>query len=241
MSFVHSIALLVFAGLGIATTSGTAAQTRGAAAAGCDAPLTMVWIDGGRTSPAVLVEAQREASRIWAPAGIAFDWARPTPGRALRAEAVLVMVRERLAGHAHADLRVSRRHTLGRVIRVSADRPSPLIELAMPVVAASVLRETLFGRPIGDLPELTRDLAVGRGLGRVLAHEIGHWLFGSEHSASGLMRASIERRALVDPIAPALPAAWPSLARDRLRARRACAQPCPVRQPVTAEGTMSCH
>jgi hypothetical protein len=82
---------------------------------------------------------------------------------------------------------------------------------------------------------------VGRGLGRVLAHEIGHWLFGRGHTAHGLMRASIKRRDLVDRTAPPLPAAWPSLARAQLRVRRACALPCPVRQPVTQEGTVSCR
>jgi hypothetical protein len=241
LSTGHSIvALLVFTGLGLATT-GAAAQSRQAAAARCDAPLPLVWIDGGQASPAVLLEAQRETSRIWARAGVAFEWTRSTPDRSVGADEVLVVLRDHLAAPPRAGLRVSRRRTLGRVIRGSADRPGRLIELAMPVVAASVLHERLFGRLIGDLPEVARDVAVGRGLGRVLAHEIGHWLFGSEHSASGLMRASIERRALVGLTAPALPAAWPSLARDRLHARRVCAQPCPVRQPVTQEGTVSCR
>jgi hypothetical protein len=244
MSFVHRIVgLVALTALGLAISgAATAAQEpRAPAAAGCDAPLPLVWIDDFRASPRALDEAEREASRIWAPAGITFDWARAQPHRAIRAGEVLVMVRERLAGLPRADLQVRRRQTLGRVIRVSADRPSPLIELAMPAVTASVLRTTLFGRPIAELPESVREATIGRGLGRVLAHEIGHWLFGREHAPDGLMRAAITRRELVDPIAPPLPAAWPSLARGQLLARRACALPCPVRQPVTEEGTVSCH
>jgi hypothetical protein len=240
MSFEHPIVRLA-AALGL-VVAGLAAAPRAstAPAAACDVPLSLVWIDGGRTSLAVLAEAEREASRIWAPAGIALDWARPTPGRAFRADAVLVMIREQLAGRPRADLRVSGRHTLGRVIRVSSDRPSRLIELAMPTVAASVLQQTLFGRPIRELPDRVRERAVGRGLGRVLAHEIGHWLFGREHAPDGLMRASIRRRDLVDPTPPPLPATWPSRARGQLTARRACALPCPVRPPVTEKGTVSC-
>jgi hypothetical protein len=151
------------------------------------------------------------------------------------------MVREHLAGRPHTDLRVGRRHALGRVILVTPDRPSRLIELSLPLVTTSVQGQMVFGRPVRDLPAVSQAVAVGRALGRVLAHEIGHWLFGREHTPNGLMRASIKRRDLVDAIAPALPAAWPSQARDRLQARRrACAPSCPVRQPVTNKGTVSC-
>jgi hypothetical protein len=236
--FVRLVALTA---LGLSMT-GTAAAAPGAvpAAPACDASLRLVWIDGGRTSRGVLDEAEREASRIWAPAGLTFDWARSTPTRAIRADEVLVLVREHLAGRPRTGLRVGR-HALGRVILVTPDRPSRLIELALPAVATSVQGETLFGRPIRDLPAVSQELAVGRALGRVLAHEIGHWLFGRDHTPDGLMRASITRGDLVDAIAPALPAAWPSLARVQLQARRrACAPSCLVRQPVNSKGTVPC-
>ena len=235
--FVCLLALAVLA----MSAPGTAVQDPAPPVPACDASLPLLWIDGGRASRGVLDAAEREASRIWAAAGLTFDWARATPARPLRPDQVLVMVREHLPGRPHADLRVRGRHTLGRVIRVSADQPSRLIELALPAVTRSVLDQSLFGRPVHDLPPVARDVAVGRALGRVLAHEIGHWLFGREHTPHGLMRASITRRDLVAPIAPALPAAWPSLARGRLQERRrGCAPPCPVRQPVTSKGTVPC-
>jgi hypothetical protein len=239
MSHARSfVCLLALIALG-ATLTG--ADATAPAAPRCDASLPLVWIDYGRTSRLVLDEAEREASRIWTPAGITFAWARSTPERAIRADDVLVMVREELAGRPHTDLRVGRRHTLGRVILVTPDRPSQLIELALPAVATSVQGESLFGRPVRGLPAASRNVAVGRALGRVLAHEIGHWLFGRAHTPDGLMRASIKPRDLVDAIAPALPPAWPSQARDRLQARRrACAPSCPVRQPVTSKGTDPC-
>jgi len=230
------VCLLALTALGL-SMPGAATQAAGPAP---DASLRLVWIDGGRTSRLVLDEAEREASQIWAPAGISFDWARSTPTRTIRADEVLVMVRERLAGRPRTDLRVGRRHALGRVILVTPDRPSRLIELALPAVVTSVQGQKLFGRLIRDLPAASQELALGRALGRVLAHEIGHWLFGRGHTPDGLMRASIARPDLVGPIAPALPAAWPSSARDQLLARRASALPCPVRQPVTEKGTVSC-
>lgn len=241
MSHPRSLVRLVaLAALGL-SMSGTAAAAKARVFAGpeCDATLPLVWIDHGRVSRVALDEAQREASRIWAPAGITFDWARSTPTRAIRAGEVLIMVREHLAGRPRTDLRVDGRHTLGRVLLVTPDQPSRLIELSLPAVTTSVQGQMLFGRPVRELPDASRELAVGRALGRVLAHEIGHWLFGRAHTPKGLMRASIKRRDLVDAIAPALPAAWPSMARDQLMARRAFALLCPVRQPVTEEGTES--
>lgn len=227
MSHARSyVRLVALAALGLSMTQAAAAADAPRPAG--DAPLRLVWIDNGRASRVTLDEAEREASRIWAPAGITFDWARSTPTRAIRADEVLVMVRERLAGRPHTDLRVGRRHALGRVILVTPDRPSRLIELSLPAVVASVHGQMLFGRPIRDLPDASRELAVGRALGRVLAHEIGHWLFGRGHTPRGLMRASIRRPDLVDPVAPPLPADWPSLARGQLQARRrACPLPCP--------------
>jgi hypothetical protein len=243
MSSLHPfVRLVALTALALAMTGGAGRAAAPEDAPGCDdTPLALVWIDGGLTSPVVLAEAEREAARIWAPAGITFDWARSGPDRPSRAGEVLVMVREQLAGRPHAGLRGRRRVTLGRVIRVTAERPGRLIELALPAVSASVLPEALFGRTIRGLPEAVRHLAVGRGLGRVLAHEIGHWLFGSGHTSAGLMRPALKARDLVGATAPALPPAWPSLARDRLRARRPCTRPCPVRQPVTEEGTVPCR
>ena len=120
MSHARSfVCLLALIALG-ATLTG--ADATAPAAPRCDASLPLVWIDYGRTSRLVLDEAGREASRIWAPAGITFDWTRSTPERAIRADDVLVMVREQLAGRPHTDLRVGRRHALGRVVLVTPDR-----------------------------------------------------------------------------------------------------------------------
>ena len=185
----------------------------------CDASLPLVWIDDGRTSRGrwtrPSVKRRGSGRRPASPSTGAID-----TERAIRADELLVMVREQLAGRPRTDLRVKRRHTLGRVILVTPDRPSRLIELSLPAVTTSVQAQSLFGRPVRDLPPAARDVAVGRALGRVLADEIGHWLFGRGHTPDGLMRASIKRRDLVDPIAPALPAAWPSSARLRLQGRR---------------------
>jgi hypothetical protein len=45
-------------------------------------------------------------------------------------------------------------------------------------------------RATGDRPAALRQRLMGRVLGRAIAHELGHFLFGSaDHAPDGLMRA----------------------------------------------------
>jgi hypothetical protein len=54
-------------------------------------------------------------------------------------------------------------------------------------------------RPAGSVPAIRAEHALGLALGRVIAHEIGHYLLGIEHAPRGLMRAVFDARTLVDP------------------------------------------
>jgi hypothetical protein len=210
----------------------------------CAGTLPLVWVDDAGAGRGALAEAQREASLIWDAAGIALTWSHAEPRRPLDGDALLVVVRPRIdprpaAAHPEDSLHGRRRHTLGRVIRASVDRPGRLIELALADVATAVASQPILGRHFRDLPGASRDRVVGRGLGRVVAHEIGHWLFGRAHTPHGLMKASIKRHVLVDPIAPPLPRDWPAAALTQLRARRPCPPACPVRQPVPVTATVT--
>jgi hypothetical protein len=217
---------------------------RDTAEVACAGALPLVWVDDAGAGRDALAEAEREASRIWSAAGIALTWSHAEPRRPLDGDALLVVVRARIDPRRSAQpedsLHGRRRHTLGRVIRSSPTRPGRLIELALGDAAAAVASQRIFGRDWRDLPRAARDRAIGRGLGRVLAHEIGHWLFGRGHAPRGLMKASISRLDLVGPIAPPLPLDWPAAALTRLRAHRPCPPACPVRQPVAVtEGDRS--
>src|SRR4029453_1036018 len=54
--------------------------------------------------------------------------------------------------------------------------------------------------PFERLPNILYDLFLARGLGRALAHEIGHYLLGtSRHTARGLMRAHFSPVELREP------------------------------------------
>jgi hypothetical protein len=170
----------------------------------------------------VRAAAEEEAGRIWAGAGIAIAWATPDGGRGIRPGDVLVVLRSTLPKAPDAAVPHQRRRVLGRVIRESESRPGRLIEIAVPAVLASLEGQSMFLRPLAQLPGGVQDRATGRALGRVIAHEIGHWLFGREHASDGLMKPSIARAELVAAYAPPLPPEWPAIARARLRAHRPC-------------------
>lgn len=204
------------------TVSGQGAPAAPDAAA-CGAALPLVWIDERGLPAAVLAAAEEEAGRIWAGAGIALAWARPDGGRGIRPGDVLVVLRTTLPTASSASVPHRERRVLGRVIRESESRPGRLIEIAVPAVLASLDGQSMFLRPLAQLPSGVQDRTTGRALGRVIAHEIGHWLFGREHAIDGLMKPSIGRADLVAATAPPLPHDWPASAPTRLRARRPCA------------------
>jgi hypothetical protein len=87
-------------------------------------------------------------------------------------------------------------------------RPANLIEVSLAAIRARVMGASFSGRPVADLPSFWQRPLVGRAMGRVIAHEIGHWFGGRDHTSGGLMKAAIDDRDLVEHTAPALPAAW---------------------------------
>lgn len=214
-------AIAVALALALRTIDGQAAPADPDGAA-CGTTLPLVWIDDVGTPPAVLEAAEQEAARIWADAGIAIAWAHPGNGRGIRPDDLFVALRVALPRSADAADPHRPRRVLGRVIRESDARPGRLIEVALPAVLASVAGQRMFNRPIVELPRGVHDRAAGRALGRVIAHEIGHWLFGRVHTVDGLMKPSIARADLVALEPPALPHDWPASAPVRLRTQRPC-------------------
>ena len=67
--------------------------------------------------------------------------------------------------------------------------PGDEIEIDEAAVRARLADARLNGRAMAEWPPALVDLVTDRALGRVLAHEIGHYLLASAaHAASGLMR-----------------------------------------------------
>jgi len=143
-------------------------------------------------SPTLVQQTIMEADAVWRDTGIRFIWRR--------------------ADHDHlpADLYVmvsdTPRPSLRRLlvlgwITVNEDhRLTPYIRLSY-ANAVGVLdesREQLLGRH--NMPVVTREMYLGRAMGRALAHELGHYLLGSNaHARTGLMSASLEPETLFAP------------------------------------------
>lgn len=130
---------------------------------------------------------QAEAARIWGRYSVGIDWREP--GRALDPSVRFVVVVSPDTARC-VPWRADRADTFGcfpqvregnalPVIKVFPDRVRRLVDRGV----ASICRRC----SESWIERLTATL-----LGRALAHEIGHYLLGAEHSEAGLMKASID-------------------------------------------------
>jgi hypothetical protein len=142
-------------------------------------------------SKPALATAQREAQRIWGRYGVRIHWLSPGPPVGSAVSVVVLMAPD---SKRCALSRIDREHTLGcfQDDREGDSRPVITIFPQRAYRLVSGRAERLWRRrPEGWLEGLTATL-----LGRVLAHEFGHYLLGSEHSATGLMHAALDPREL---------------------------------------------
>jgi hypothetical protein len=189
----------------------------GPATARCDAPssriVRLLVVNEARVAPEALAAAAEEAAAIWATAGVRLEWTfTPASFAGLQDDTVIVAIRPALrAPPAPGETEPSASHALGRVSFGTDGRPAPLIEVSIDAISGLVLAGSQFDRPIQRLPLANRRALVGRGLGRVVAHELGHWIAGRAHAPSGVMRAGYQTRDLVESIRPLLPSGWRAL------------------------------
>jgi hypothetical protein len=142
-------------------------------------------LDIALTASQLTVEARaammQESARIWRPHEIAFRW-RPGGDRDAEAADLRVVVVKR-ADAVNAD---EYRTTIAELLPHAGDRASIIASVS---AAQRVLMEAAqssrggAGRDDGQL---------GLVLGRAVAHEIGHFVLGTEtHAPTGMMRALI--------------------------------------------------
>ena len=167
--------------------------------------------------------AGAEAATIWANGGLRVVWNfPPVPLDVQDGQTVVVVVRRALSTPATtdgADLRPCSRPSLGRIRFGVNRRPANLIEVSFRELMSLVMSGSYMNKPISQLPISTQGHVVGLGLGRVVAHEIGHWLMGSGHTEEGLMRPRFNVLHLVGPNSPQLPGTWTAAGSELLPAR----------------------
>jgi hypothetical protein len=207
--------------------------------AGCDGSTIvrrLMFVDEGRTDPETIEIARAEVESIWATAGVRLIWVSPKSagagesGVTPRPDAY-VMLRSDSANvikHA-AMIRSASFRQLGWVRINSEGKRSHLIEVSLANVRLSLMYAWYDNGRFAFHPESVRIVVMGRALGRVIAHEFGHWLIGRGHEVDGLMNAELGSDDLMAPEAPPLPRAWTDLSDTSdpriTRLRALCGQP----------------
>ena len=182
---------------------------------GCRAPalrdLRIHLIDAAGVVPRTLDDAKEEVGRIWTTAGLRLTWTVPPMGFEITdPETVVVILRRTLSRHSGVRSDGSRAVTdaaLGWVL-FNGDNTRGFVEVSIEAITAVVMEGVLGEKRVPSLPRQTQNHLLGRGLGRVIAHEIGHWRMGRAHMRQGLMKTSLNAQDLTDWAAPRLPRSW---------------------------------
>lgn len=148
---------------------------------------------GRAPSTALVRSMQDETAAIWRAYGIRVLWAGPSADGCSSVAGVFDALVDDRSSPAAAPVTLGSTHVVSpRTGRV----PIQIHRMATAGLIAS-LRVAELMRLAGHPIPYSED--IGRALGRVLAHEIGHVLLGTgEHRPTGLMRATIPTRELVD-------------------------------------------
>ena len=149
---------------------------------------------GGHASAAArLVPALvAEADRIWRPRGVRVV---PVAKDAVPREEVRLTLNfaslSEVVPSANQGSMGERTSGLGSIWFDEDGAPSNSITIDEAAVMVHIAQTTLNNRPLADWPPSVADQVMSRALGRVLAHELGHYLLRSKmHQRSGLMRAA---------------------------------------------------
>lgn len=193
--------------------------------------------------PAVSLDAAVEqVQAIWATAGVRFVRIQPTGGPLPSLRRQVPVVIKRALGTPITLPGSTARHVGKPLAWTGMDgegHPAGRIEVSFEAVTAVVSEALYFGKPVRSFPAHAQEYLAGRALGRVLAHEIGHWLFGRAHTRDGLMRVGLTGDELISPRVPALPADWTAPGNDRPLANSShCGGGTPTGTP-TAAGSLA--
>lgn len=216
-SRARGLSLLFFIMLVVVLTISTIAPSCAAAAnekAACDGSTIVRYlrlVDESRATDRATIEiARAQVESIWATAGIRVVWvASGGPGAMPRPDAYVILRKD--SGNAIKDAALIRSgwfKQLGWVRFNSEGERSHLIEVSLANIRLSLLYAEYDNGKLAHRPRPIQIVAMGRALGRIIAHEFGHWLLGRGHEADGLMKPELRHRELLNPEMPLLPRAW---------------------------------
>jgi hypothetical protein len=135
--------------------------------------------------PTVATAAVREAAAIWSEYRVVVDFALPC---ASEPDEAIVLTIQR--GDAQAPGTANAKVALGTIAFAEDGTPYSFVTVFFDRLLRSIRNERLGDVAEERWPPELRERVIGRALGRVIAHEIGHYLLGTRtHSSSGLMRS----------------------------------------------------
>jgi len=141
--------------------------------------------------PEVARAAAAEAAGIWAPHGV--EIVVVDPGRLLPADTVVLRV---AVGTAPPGSSIA----LGEIGFDVDGMPGHLVTVFVDRVLRLLAEARVSGVPMAAWPPSFQRRVLARAIGRVIAHEIGHFVLRMRgHSRSGLMRVSLTAGDLADP------------------------------------------
>ena len=188
--------------------------------------VTMQLVDRVRLPGDARTEMMRETAEVWRAAGLEITWStlpsaaagstqtQTQTGAAERSRPLMTVV---VTPETPEALRAGSVHTpvLASILFIDG-KPTTMIAAYPSEVQRLLDTVPMDARAVSERPALLRHRLMGRVLGRAVAHELGHYLFGSaEHTPTGLMRARHRLDDLTSPfgkafrVVPALdPCAW---------------------------------
>jgi hypothetical protein len=178
--------------------------------------IVLTWTSAGAQPAAERQAMLHEADAIWRAHGVSIVALAPEqPLAPPSADARLVVTLTRAARPPAPPGRPQR---LGAILFDHDNLPATTLAIDVTAVTAIVAAGRLGGRSYDQWPRAWRETLVGRALGRVLAHEVGHYLLASRvHTADGLMRAAFDGDELMRPGRGGFAVAARDLARLRTR------------------------
>jgi hypothetical protein len=160
--------------------------------------IVLTWTSAGAQPPVERRTMLQEADAIWRTHGVSIVALAPDEAVSPPSAAARLVVT--LARAARPPVTPGRQQRLGVIVFDHDNVPATSITIDVAAVTATVAGVRFGGRPFDLWPPAWRETLVGRALGRVLAHEVGHYLLASRvHTADGLMRAVFDGQELLYP------------------------------------------
>jgi hypothetical protein len=152
--------------------------------------------------PRQLLAMKREAAGLWEPHGVALTWIGTTDAGRQAPPGLLALLHVRLADsedRRHPGRFSARR--LGTVLFLeNGGVAEPTVSLSIEAIGRTIEEARWTSGRVGNWPAELRQELLGRALGRVLAHEIGHFVLAWRgHTPDGLMRPDFRGETLVQP------------------------------------------